>query len=69
MKGPDIHTVFKALQEILTRGQEREPGSSLFGLIPASLFDTAYRTVWGLYFQACRLAIFQLILELQFTVQ
>lgn len=69
MKGADIHTVFKALQVILTHGQEREPGSSLFGLIPGSLFDTAYRTVWSLYLKACRLAIFQLILELQFTVQ
>lgn len=64
MEGADIHTVFKALQVILTHSQEREPGSSLFGLIPASLFDTAYRTVWSLYFKACRLAIFQLILEL-----
>lgn len=41
MEGADIHTVFKALQVILTHSQEREPGSSLFGLIPASLFDTA----------------------------
>lgn len=45
MEGTDIHTVFKALQVILKHGQEGEPGSSLFGLILTSLFDTAYRTV------------------------